>query len=164
MVRQTSPLLTKHASHPRSRQTETLDSNVTKLTNVYVVPTVRTLHEITACTAMVLTVSKVTVKVNQTLYRPGQTLRFPACWGSQISRQLAHECDKVVRTMHRPPLPPRNIPGTHFCRRLSRPPGPWCSRKDYGHEKFQWHSQELNPRPSGLQHSSTAYPNVSRNI
>ena len=25
--------------------------------------------------------------------------------------------------MHRPPLPPGNIPGTHFCQRLSRPQG-----------------------------------------
>jgi hypothetical protein len=85
--------------------------------------TVRTLHEITACTAMALTVSKVTLKVKQTLYRPGQTLRVPACWGSQISRKLAHECDKVVRTMHWLPLPPGNIPGTHYCQRLSRPQG-----------------------------------------
>jgi hypothetical protein len=30
---------------------------------------------------------------------------------------------KVVRPTHRPPLPPGNIPGTHFCQRLSRPQG-----------------------------------------
>jgi hypothetical protein len=28
-----------------------------------------------------------------------------------------------VRPAHRPPLPPENIPGTHFCWRLSRPQG-----------------------------------------
>jgi hypothetical protein len=28
-----------------------------------------------------------------------------------------------VSLMHRPPLPPGNIPGTHFCYRLSRPQG-----------------------------------------
>ena len=30
---------------------------------------------------------------------------------------------KVVGLTHRPPLPPRNAPGTHFCQRLSRPLG-----------------------------------------
>ena len=30
---------------------------------------------------------------------------------------------KVVSLTHRPPLPPGNIPGTHFCKRLSRPQG-----------------------------------------
>jgi len=27
---------------------------------------------------------------------------------------------KVVSLTHRPPLPPRNVPGTHLCYRLSR--------------------------------------------
>jgi hypothetical protein len=30
---------------------------------------------------------------------------------------------KVVSPKHRPPLPPGNIPGTHFCWRLSQPQG-----------------------------------------
>ena len=30
---------------------------------------------------------------------------------------------KVVSLTHRPPLPPGNAPGTHFCQRLSRPQG-----------------------------------------
>jgi hypothetical protein len=33
----------------------------------------------------------------------------------RISRQSAHKCGKVVSPTHRPPLPPGNIPGTHFC-------------------------------------------------
>src|SRR5215469_6409113 len=43
--------------------------------------------------------------------------------GSQILKQSAHEGGKVVSPTHRPPLPPGNIPGTHFCQRLSRPHG-----------------------------------------
>jgi hypothetical protein len=39
------------------------------------------------------------------LYRPGEALRVPWCWDSQISRQLAHEGCKVVSPTHRPPLP-----------------------------------------------------------
>jgi hypothetical protein len=47
------------------------------------------------------------------LQRP---LEFPGGWGSQISRQLAHEVDQVVSPMHQPPLPQGDI---YFCYRLS---------------------------------------------
>ena len=53
------------------------------------------------------------------LYRPGQALRAPVGRGSQISKQLAHKCDKFVRRLYSP----GNIPGTHFCQRLSQPQG-----------------------------------------
>ena len=60
----------------------------------------------------------------QKLVRLGKAIPLQAWTGpegyrslrlSQISRQTAHEDGKVVSLTHRPPLPPGNIPGTHFC-------------------------------------------------
>jgi hypothetical protein len=53
-----------------------------------------------------------------------QAQRVPGVWGIQISRQSAHGGGKVASIMHKPPLPPGNILGTHFLWRLRRPQGP----------------------------------------
>jgi len=50
---------------------------------------------------------------------PEGKLRFPEFM------TMAQGGGKVVSLTHRPPLPPGNAPGTHFCYRLSRPQG--CS-------------------------------------
>jgi hypothetical protein len=52
----------------------------------------------------------------QTYYRPWcfQEAEFPRF------QESAREGGKDVSPRHRPPLPPENIPGTHFCYRLSR--------------------------------------------
>ena len=62
-------------------------------------------------------------KVNQSHYRPDRPRGISGVWGSQISRQSAHEGGKVVSPTQRPLLPPENVPGTHFCYRLSQPQG-----------------------------------------
>ena len=60
---------------------------------------------------------------NQSHYSLGQALGVSGGSGFQISKQSEHEGVKVVSPTHRPPLPSGNIPGTHFCLRLSRPQG-----------------------------------------
>jgi len=54
-------------------------------------------------------------KVKQSHYRHGEAQRVPGGSGSQISKQSAQEGSKFVSPTHRLPLPPGNIPATHFC-------------------------------------------------
>jgi len=56
----------------------------------------------------------------------------------------AQDGGKVVSLTHRPPLPPGNAPGTHFCYRMSRPQG----HSAIG--KFQGYQLGSNQRPSDL--------------
>ena len=61
----------------------------------------------------------------------GKGVPLQAWSGPEDSRNLmfpdfmttTQDGGKAVSLKHRPPLPPRNKPGTHFCYRLSRPQG-----------------------------------------
>jgi hypothetical protein len=65
------------------------------------------------------------------LYSKGKAVPLQAWSGPESSRKLrfpdymttAQDGGKVVSLTHRPPLPPGNAPGSHFCQRLSRPQG-----------------------------------------
>ena len=64
-------------------------------------------------------------------YVQGKAVPLQAWSGPEGSRKLrfpdfmttAQDGGKVVSPRHRPPLPPENASGTHFCYSLSRPQG-----------------------------------------
>ena len=63
--------------------------------------------------------------------KKGKAVPLRAWSGPEDSRKLSfpdfvtttQNGGKFVSLTHRPPLPPGNNPGTHFCQRLSRPQG-----------------------------------------
>ena len=54
---------------------------------------------------------------------PVQAMKDPGERGTQISRQSAHECVKVIRPTHRPPSPPRNYSWYSFLLEAESTPG-----------------------------------------
>ena len=76
---------------------------------------------------------------------------------------------QVVSLTHQPPLPPGNTPGTHFCQRLGRPPGPQCDRKDFMSMKNPLTPAGIDPATfryvaQHLNHCATAVPSSWRDL
>jgi hypothetical protein len=55
------------------------------------------------------------IKVKQSHYRPGVAQRVAGSYRFPHFLTVAQDGGKVVSLTHRPPLPPGNTPGTHFC-------------------------------------------------
>ena len=68
-------------------------------------------------------------------------------WRSKNSRQSAHDSGKPYAPAA---FTPRKYSRYSFLLEAESTPGPYCGRKDYVNEKFQWHHRESKLRPSDL--------------
>jgi len=101
----------------------------------------------------------------------GKAVPLQAWSGPEGSRKLkfpdfmttAQGGGKVVSLTHRPPLPPGNAPGTHFCWRLSRPQGHSAIGRILCQWKFPMTPAGIEPATfrfvaQHLNHCATAVP------
>jgi hypothetical protein len=88
----------------------------------------------------------------------GKAIPLQAWTGPEGSRRLRHPDSKTIGTRKwqscQPYTPtaltPRKHPWYSFLLEAESIPGPYCGRKDYVNEKFQWHHRESNQRPTDL--------------
>jgi hypothetical protein len=85
-----------------------------------------------------------------TLYQAVEAHRVVRRQAPIFSRQIGSQMAmrSALRAGH--PLPPRKIPGTYFCQRLSRPQGHSAAGRIRSIERTQWPNRKSNSRPSGL--------------
>ena len=76
--------------------------------------------QLSFCAKWNVTIAVLTVKKNQSPYRAEVPRGFQEVKTPRF-RDNGTGWWWVVSLTHRPPLPPGNAPGTHFCQRLSRP-------------------------------------------
>jgi len=104
--------------------------------------------------------------VKQYLYRPNTSPEGSRSWGSQITRQSAHESGKVVSPTHPLPLPSRKYSWYSLLFENSRPSMPLYARKDYVNDKFQLHHRNWTrdfPACSAVS-QPTATPRAARKL
>ena len=94
----------------------------------------------------------------QSHYSPGQTLRLPGNWGSQISRQSVHEGGKVVSPTHRPPLPPRKYSWYSFLLEAESTPGAIVRLEGLCQWKIPMTSSGIKPATFRLVAQCPLYP------
>jgi len=102
----------------------------------------------------------------------GKAVPLQTWAGPEVSRKLrfpdyltmVQDGGKVVSLTHRPPLPPVNTPGTHFCSRLSRAQGHSAIGRILCKWKIHWHQLGSNQRPSDLCYRGPPLPYVDKTL
>jgi hypothetical protein len=97
-----------------------------------------------------------TSKSKAILYRSGWILSFPESLGAQISRKSAHKVVRLSILYTGCFCLPQNIPGTHFCKRLSRTQGYSASGRIMSITLSSYRALPLPTAPQRVQYEQVA--------